>query len=65
MNVIPMSENRIVCECCGREVRNELVDICHYGYGDNVREYMNCPKCGHAQRIFPADSVITTASCER
>lgn len=47
-----MSDKRIICECCGRDVSGELVDVCQYGYGDNVQEYMRCPKCGHVQRIF-------------
>ncbi len=48
-----MRENhRLICEHCGKDLNDELVDICQYGYGDNVREYMSCPKCGHRQRIF-------------
>ncbi len=45
----------MICKDCNHIFINELVDVCEFGYGDNVTEYVVCPKCGHRQRLLFID----------
>jgi rubredoxin len=47
-----------MCNACGHLFTDELVDVCHYGHGDNLTEYAICPECGHMQRIHPVEVVF-------
>jgi rubredoxin len=48
----------MICKGCNHIFINELVDVCEFGYGDNVTEYVVCPKCGHRQRLGFMEIVI-------
>ena len=47
----------MICKNCNHVFINELVDVCEFGYGDNVTEYVVCPKCGRRQKLLRMDMV--------
>ena len=48
----------MICKDCRHVFINELVDVCEFGYGDNITEYLVCPKCGHKQKVQLVEMIM-------